>query len=168
MSDIKKRVEAAMLKHHSKLLPKTTKPRRNKSPERDVVKSLLAALNSRGFHVFRVESQSSYSAASGAYTQNHAPPGCPDILGTCPEGSSVYLEVKAPGRRSTLKEHQRDFLLQCIRRGGIGVCADSVQSFFEIYQAWLNSNRDAGVLISALPQKKVNGVKEKGQDAFGF
>ena len=154
MSNTKKRIQSSIERYSAKQLKQNKPSRKNKKPEQEVVKALLSWLQMNGFHAFRVESQAAYNPNSGHYTSSFAPTGCSDILGTTPCGRSLYLEVKAPGKRSTLKNHQRDFLLEGIRRGSLACCSDSVQHFQNLYDSWLLTDERSDLLTKDLPLSK--------------
>lgn len=153
MNDIKKRILSAVNNFNEKQLEtEKTESRQYTQREKPVVIELLKYLNSNGFHAFRVEA-SQYWTKDGA--DELAPVGCSDILGTCPNGRALYLEVKAPYNKTGLKDHQREFLEKTIDLGGIGVCSYSVEHFAGIYKTWLLTpdGDKINYLKSCLPQK---------------
>jgi hypothetical protein len=89
--------------------------------------------------------------------------GFADCVGVTPYfGVAAYIELKAPGRRSTLKPHQRDFLLGKISMGAFAVCIDSVELLSETYNEWLALRTEKyfdgakQYLIGRLPKIKEN------------
>lgn len=101
--------------------------RQNSKPEFEVKKAAMAWLRTNGFSCQVVESKGVYSIEHGRYTSGQTKAGTSDLFGCGPGGIAVYIELKAPGRRSTLKEHQRQFLIEKIQAGAFAVCADSVE-----------------------------------------
>jgi hypothetical protein len=81
-------------------------------------------------------------------------------MGITPNGQPVYVEFKAPNRRSTLRPKQREFLLSKIRCYGFAVVVDSVNRLRNFFHQWEKEismgGKDAGreFLVLALPQKK--------------
>lgn len=100
--------------------------RRNQKPEKEVERSVMGWLNANGFSCHVVESKAVFSKAAGRFIKGQTQAGVADIFGCAPDGTAVFLELKAPGRRSTLKVHQREFLLTKIMIGAFAVCVDSV------------------------------------------
>jgi len=56
-------------------------------------------------------------------------PGIADILGIMPDGKMLAIEVKAP--KGVLSDAQALFLSEIKLRGGVVVCARSVQDVIE-------------------------------------
>lgn len=109
---------------------------RNKAPEKTVVIQCMSWLRLHGFSCDIVESKAVFSQKIGRYVRGNLPPGFTDIVGCDGEGWGVFVETKAPGKRSTLKTHQAEFLCRKIHRGAFAACVDSVESLSAIYRAW--------------------------------
>lgn len=154
--DYKDRVRKAMEAHHAKQI-KTPRPSRkpNQKPELELQAKMISRLEKIGFFVFSVESKSVWSQSAGRYLNSQTVLGCSDILGIDQNGSFVAVEVKAPGRRSTLRAAQRIFLDKIISRNGFAVCSDSLEHLEKTYQAWLNldSHSQKDLLKKDLPKE---------------
>lgn len=60
-------------------------------------------------------------------TINVSKRGCPDIL-ACLDGRFIAIEVKAPGKLSTVTPIQQYQMLKIIDAGGVALAADSVDT----------------------------------------
>ena len=152
-------VEKALLKYHEKQLPKKKKSRKgpNKKPEKELVKHLLSWSKTHKIDLQVVESQNVYSQASGKYTQAQTKSGTPDLIGNSRTGLSVWIEAKAPGRLSTLRENQREFLVRKIRSNCFAVVVDSVDRLNTLYFNFLkfnNRKQAQEYLLFQLPKLK--------------
>ncbi|MCC6271585.1 MAG: hypothetical protein IT190_09940 [Microbacteriaceae bacterium] len=116
----------------------TLKPKRkNKTPEADFKKEAMAWLNSKGFSVHSIESKAVYSRAAGRYLRGQTDSGVSDIVGVTPIfGIACFIELKAPGKRSTLKLHQRQFLLGKIEKYAFSICTDSIDHLLNTFSRW--------------------------------
>lgn len=145
---------------------KTIKPK-NKKPEKELEKQMLPFLKSLGIFAWVVDSSAVYSASAGRYLYSQADVGCPDIIGVNHLGLFVAIELKSPGRRSSLKEHQRDFLTRLIQHNSFACCSDSVSHFSSLYSSWLTTpleNRQA-MLMQDLPKQRIElGAKPLFED----
>ncbi len=105
-----------------------------------------------GFDVDVVESKAVYSHAAGRFLEGQAEAGFSDIVGvTSYFGVGVWCELKAPGKRSTLKPHQRDFLLSKINKYAFALCADSIHGpngIETVYKEWMRL-RQTGMLMQS-------------------
>lgn len=144
------------------LEPKVGRKAKNDKPEFEFKKAAKRWLTANGFKCDVVESKAVWSKAAGDYLSGQARAGFSDLVGVTPYfGVACYIELKAPGKRSTLKPHQRDFLIGKIEAGAFGVCVDSVELLESLYSAWLNIRKSkvdlcvsADYLISWLPKIK--------------
>jgi hypothetical protein len=151
----KKRIEQSILKFNSNLVSvKSDRRQKNQKPEKEVQKKIIPLLKTLGIFANVVESKAVFSASSGRYISGQASAGFPDIVGINPAGFFVAVELKAPGKRSSLKSHQREFLLQVIALNGFACCTDSPENFLQTYNSWLNSPSEMrkDLLISSLPK----------------
>ncbi len=157
--DVKKRVEAAMLKHHKKQLPKQQSgPRDN--PEQRMVHELLKHMRKLGFTVDIVDS-STFDRQAGYHTQSVTRPGFSDIVGNSVDGVCIYIEAKAPGKRNTLRPAQREFLLEKINTNTFAVVCDSIQSFDVQWSSFMISVDRKRYLLDQMPAMTAN---EKRRD----
>lgn len=163
MSDYKARVQKAMEKYHEKQLPSQGPKRTNEKPEKAVEKEVLLHLRNKGWFVDVVESKAVFSSAAGRFLRGQAKVGFVDVVGCTHAGQFVAVELKAPGRRASLRIQQREYLLNVISRGGFACVADSVTFLENVYQTYLKSPRPE-TLIDLLPKKR----KLANQDSFSF
>lgn len=134
--DHRKSTLAAMNRYFTKQARKDSpKPKRapNKRPEKDLEKEVLVWLRDNGFSCHVIEAKATYNPKAGAYISAPVIKGMPDIVGCTPKGVACFIELKAPGRRSTLKPHQRNFLKTKITYGCFSVCVDSVAMLEKFY-----------------------------------
>lgn len=155
--DYKERVKQAIINHAKKNMPKTPRKTKNQSPEKLVQNECLHWLRLQGFDVYVIESKATYSQASQSYRSSSAMPGFSDIVGCDNNGMFLAIELKARGRLSTLKNHQRKFLVEKINRGGFAACVDSVDLLKSIYQKWsiLAGEPSKSFLLNCLPKEKL-------------
>jgi len=129
--------------------------KRNQSPEKDVEKQVMAEASRLGFDLHVIESKAVYSHKAGRYLRGQAEPGYSDLSGN--HGHiAVYIELKARGRRSTLSDVQRDFLLKKIKQGCFAGCVDSPEMFESLWETWLITPEidQIELLLNTLPVKK--------------
>lgn len=111
--------------------------RKNNKPEHEVKKAVMSWLVAHDFSCDVVESKAVYSEKADRYIRGQATAGFSDIVGVCPcFGVACYIELKAPGRRSTLRGHQKDFLVEKIQRQAFACVTDSIEHLEEIYFKW--------------------------------
>lgn len=163
MDDYKKRVQDALNKHALSQMPKTPKSgRRNKnqSPEKLVQNECLHWLRLQGFAVHVIDSKATYSLSSQTYRSSTVKPGFSDLVGCDNNGIFLAIELKAKGKLSTLKPHQRQFLEEKIKRGAFAVCVDSVDLLKTLYRNWnLVTGEPAKLyLLHSLPPKKESSL----------
>jgi hypothetical protein len=152
-NEFKKRIEAAMIKHHEKLLPNKPRARkRNDNPEARISLEIKNHLVALGWSVDIVESKAVFSASAQSYTHGKTRPGFSDICGNSPSGQAVYIEVKSKGRRSSIRPAQFDFLTEKIKTNAFAIVADSVEYVDRIYKAWLASPDKVSLLSNELPK----------------
>ncbi len=119
--------------------PKTVKKRtkKNKKPEKDLQnKEILPWLKRKGFDVTIVEAKSLFNPTLGRYVSSPAVPGFPDLVGNDIDGRAVFIELKAPGRRNSIRTMQYNFLLKKIKCSCFAVCVDSVDMLEKFYTEW--------------------------------
>jgi hypothetical protein len=157
----------ALLSYNKKQIKKSVKKKKKRTgvtPEKMVEKDVMHWLSTNGFSCNVVESKAVYSAQSGRYLRGQTDAGFPDICGCSPNGLGVFIELKAKGRRSTLKDHQRAFLIDKINRGAFAVCVDSVDCLRDISLKFKHSDHEARkeLLLNHLP------VKKKAKEELSF
>lgn len=140
MNNYQKRVQKAVLafeKRKAQEEARTQKPKKkNKSPERDLQKIILAHLNTHRWVVYSIEAKAVYSKSAGRYLNSQTTPGLADVVGSTPNGESCFLELKAPGRRSKLEDHQRAHLIKAIKSNAFAGCFDSLENILQTYSQW--------------------------------
>lgn len=125
--------------------------RKNKSPEKTVVKNILKTLRSAGFCLDVVEA-SNYDRIKQAVVHDiKVAAGYSDISGNDKLGFAVYIEAKAPGKRSSLRELQRMFLERKIKSGAFACVSDSDVHVVELYSKWIRLKLAASELSVLKP-----------------
>jgi hypothetical protein len=141
-----------------KVLPK--KKKKNTSPESDFVKSFLKFVKTLDgyFEIHTIEAKAVWNVEAGRYVNGQAESSFPDMVGNDKYGNVLYIEAKAPGKRSTLSLGQYEFLKRKIEMNCFAVCIDSVDLFKELYKKWLKGSGDSRkqLLINELPLSKKN------------
>lgn len=159
----KKSTIDAIAKFSEKQIKKqTTRKRRNGSPEKELEKRIKPVIQSLGIFAVVVESKAVYSAAAGMYLSGQTQAGFPDLVGLNNHGTFCAIELKAPGRRSTVRTHQSEFLLNVISRNGFACVTDSVEHFVGIYTKWIGANDEykKSILLADLPAASRDGMRQ--------
>jgi hypothetical protein len=145
--------------------------KKNKSPEKDIVKELLSVGKSLGMSLHVVESKATFSQATGRYTGSAMRAGIPDIIGCDADGFSVWIEAKAKGRKSTLRDNQREFLEKKISSNCFAVvldCAGMLESTYKIWKKIGRTDQRQSYLKGLLPTKRVSPQKNQIVEELGF
>lgn len=157
---IKKSIENKILKYHQKQLGQHSTSRtpraKNKKPEKDTQKQVMAWAKEMGLFLHVVDS-SSYDPILRRKGTSRAAVGFPDIVGNTALGHSVYIELKAKDRRSTLSEAQRLFLENKIQQNCFAVVVDSAARLAQYWKGYnsLKSDQDRQqYLADCLPSQK--------------
>jgi hypothetical protein len=141
--------EALMRQQSREAKRSVRRPRHNKKPEFEFKKIAVNWLADNDFKMNVVESKAVYNYAAGRYDHGQTEAGFSDLVGVTPYfGVACYIELKAPGKRSTLEIHQRDFLIDKIKVGAFCCCIDSVDILNEIYLGWLNLRKTQRFSVS--------------------
>lgn len=150
------RVKQAINKYLNKIDKKSKPSRKNKKPEKELESKVQAWCKSKGFQTWVVESKAVFSQSAGRYLTGQTDKGFSDIVGLNCDGLFVAIELKAPGRLSTLRSGQRVFLQEVITPGGFGIVTDSVDRLERIYQDFLKLPLELRrlFLLSQLPLEK--------------
>lgn len=129
---------ALMRFYKKQLKPKRTK-QKNSKPEFEFKKVAKRWLEDTGFSINVVESKAVWNHNAGGFIRGQTDAGFSDIVGVTPvRGVACYIELKAPGKRSTLKPHQFDFLVGKIDKFAFAICTDSLAHMEPLYNAWAN------------------------------
>lgn len=144
---------------------KRAKREKNESPEKAVEKEVVRWLASAGFCVSVVESKAVYSPSAGRYLRGQTEPGFTDICGVTPTGIGCFIELKAPGRKSTIRPAQVDFIQRKIKKNAFACCVDSFTDLADVYRTWSMLLKESDVraqefLISRLPKSKLNKIED--------
>lgn len=146
----KKALETFYRRHQEKLERESRPRRKNSNPEAQVVNAVMAWLKDNGFSCHVVESKATYSKAAGRFVRSKTTVGFSDITGATPNGLACYIEVKAVGRRGTLRASQRAFLMAKIQLGAFAVVVDSVRCLEQIWNAFEHRRKIGPQLAKAL------------------
>lgn len=135
--DYKSRIIKAINKFETKHTLVNDKPKRhNEKPEKEVERDVLLWLRKIDCFI-NVYDSAAQPDSYNNFKRVHVKTGTPDLIGCTAEGVFIAIELKAPGRRSTLKEHQRYFLNRVIKNNGFAACIDSVDRLRDLYNAWI-------------------------------
>jgi hypothetical protein len=152
--DYKKRVSNAINKFAKREL-KTKAPRKkNANLEGPVVLEIKNDLTKLGFNLNVVEAKAVWNTGAGAYMSGQVSPGFPDLCGNGPDGESVWIEVKAKGKRYTISPAQFHFLLAKIKQNCFAVCSDSSEYVIRVFNEWKTMDKvdRQNFLILELPK----------------
>jgi len=137
--------------------------RKNKTPEYDLQAEIIKTAKKDGFKFYITDSSARWSYEKEGYVSETFESGMSDLTGDR-DGLACYIEIKAPGKRSTLKPHQREFLMRKIGRGCFACCVDSYELITETWDKWRQSGNYSMVLIKCLPREPVS--RDKDDDLF--
>ena len=112
--------------------------RKNEKPEKIVEKSVTSWCKRHRIDVSIVECKGVYNSKTRTFLHGMTEPGYSDLSGNNEFGIAVYIELKAKGRRSTLRVKQDEFLRRKINYGCFAVVVDSAELLEEMYYGWLN------------------------------
>lgn len=163
--ELKDRIRTSILKFEQKqwdeINPRkkdgTTKKRnKNKRPEAEIVKAIKRWLKSNGFSVNTVEAKATFDPGTGRYLTGQVERGFSDILACDPRGFACYIEVKAPGKRAALAEHQREFLIDKIDHNAFAGVFDSADDLADAHAQFTDIRRGGksakAYLLGLLPK----------------
>lgn len=147
--------KAALMRYYEKQLNKNTgRKKKNGNPEKIVEKAVMEWAKNQGWFVGVFEAKSVYNKSAGVYISSTMEYGTPDILGISNNQTMVAIELKAKGRRSTLREAQRKYLIEVISRNGFAVVVDSVDLLAEYWRLFNGSFNKKATLLEWLPKEK--------------
>lgn len=149
----KESTKAALMRYYERQLPK--EKRKNEKPEKIVEAEVLAWCRSKEWFIQCFEAKSVFSEKQSRYISSTMKTGTPDLIGITNNGLFAAIELKAPGRRSTLRPKQRKFLIEIISRGGFAVCTDSVFLLSSFWEKFNHSENKKTYLLSILPKEKI-------------
>ncbi len=134
--------------------------RKNEKPEKIVERAVMAWCKKHGLDLSIVECKGVYNAKTNTYLHGMTEPGYSDLSGNNKLGMAAYVELKAKGKRSTLRLRQEEFLVRKIKAGCFAVVVDSEMLLHEYYYRWLqlrNENKLVEAqryLLEILPKKR--------------
>jgi len=108
----------------------------NDRPEKDLERLVMAWLDLNKFDCNVVEAKAAYNPKIKRYLGGPTIPGFSDIVGNTKDGIAVFIELKAPGKLSTISFDQYTFLKRKILHGCFATCVDSVDMLSTIYKNW--------------------------------
>lgn len=113
------------------------KRKRYKAPEKKAVREILDWAAEYGFDLDVIEASKYDRHMQSMGEEDKVPVGFSDLCGVDRFGFACYIEVKANGRRSTVRPHQLDFLIRKIKSGAFACVADSAKYAHELYHRWI-------------------------------
>lgn len=134
--------------------------KKNKKPEKIVEKQVTDWCKKHDLDVSIVECKGVYNSATNTYLHGMTEPGYSDLSGNNKYGMAVYIELKAKGRRSTIRLRQMQFLVRKIKAGCFAVVVDSPEILEEQYYQWFDLvmakriDEAKSYLLSVLPKKR--------------
>jgi len=168
--DRKKQVNAAMVRYYQRLdRENNPKPaRKNKSPERDTEAQVLSWCRQNDFHMHVVDSSRYDGFRKSLSKAQKAEVGFPDLCGNTGEGLSVWIELKAKDRRSTVSPAQRRFLEKKIEQQAFAVVvdkADRLDQYWRKYCSLKTPLEKKNYLIDCMPKQV---AKKSDPEGLGF
>ena len=167
MSDARDRIIRAIDKFSQKNdgLPKQNrKKKHNDNVEGPVCLAIKNHLKSIGWSVDIVEAKGVFNESAGQYAHGKTRPGFSDICGCMPNGIACYIEVKAPGKRSTMRPDQEHFLVEKISTNAFAIVADSVEYVMRVFNEWQSADNKKAYLLHELPSLAPRFKKMKNED----
>ena len=170
--DYKARVRSSLmnfLDKEAKQRDREGKPtRRNKTPEKDLQSEILKDCKKHGFELYITDNSAKWDNDAGRYViSTDFESGMSDLTGDR-EGKPCYIELKAPGQRATLRDHQRAFLTRKIDRGCFAIAADSWGMILRVFAGWQMENFSKHFLKNHLPSKRKQKKSQKPQGELPF
>jgi hypothetical protein len=133
-------------------MPKKNRKVKNDKPEAAVVLAIKNHFNALGWHLTIVEAKANYSVDAGRYMHGAVASGFSDLCGNTNDGVAVWIEVKAPGKRSSIRIEQHKFLIDKIATNSFAICADSIEYVERVYEEWRKSENRKALLLKELPE----------------
>jgi hypothetical protein len=127
------------------------KKKRNGTPEKLVEAKFKFFGHMNGWELDVIDSKAQFSAAAGVYKKSKAAPaGFADMVGFSHNLEPVYLELKAPGQRHTVRDDQLQFLVKKIVYGAFAIVTDDPAHMTKHYNEWLTFKKDKIYLLKLL------------------
>lgn len=141
--------------------------RKNDQPEKRVEKACLELMKSWGWQVEVYEAKATFSPQQQRWRSSSMKEGTPDVMGTMPDGTSLAVELKAPGQNAKLRDEQREFLIGRIKMNCFACVTDSTERLKTIFTKWNDLRYTTPLkaqeyLLEMLPKKreKMGWVKD--------
>lgn len=141
--------------------------RKNDKPEKRLQTDALHWMRTKGWSVNVFEAKSTYDPSRGRYISQSMKAGTLDIGGSTSEGIACVIELKAPGKLSTLRDNQRKTLHEKINSNNFACVVDSVHRLETMYTEWRRL-RDLGdaagaraYLVSMIPPESKSGLESE-------
>jgi hypothetical protein len=134
---------------------------RNSGPEKTITEpEVLAWANRAGMDLSVVDTSAVWNPMAGRYLRRQASESLPDLIGNYGP-TSVWIELKAPGKRSVINakgsRHQREFLIRKIKQGCFACVTDGEQHLRALFTRWVNApdiQEKVFILLNDLPQSR--------------
>lgn len=154
--DYKKRVKLAVdnwsIKQLKKDSPSLLTKKKNKTPEADFLKKLKKHIEeTHCWNLDVIDSKGQFSEDAQRYVYGKTRSGYSDMSGNMLNGLAVYIEVKAPGKRSTVREDQRIFLIEKINTNAFAIVTDSIEHFESMLEKFKRAENRKATLLKDLP-----------------
>jgi hypothetical protein len=158
----KSSVKLALARYYQKQMGDNSRSpkRKNEKPEKIVEREVTAWCHANNIDVSIVECKGVYNQKTNTFLHGMTEPGYSDLSGNNEYGTAVFIELKAPGRRSTLRPKQDDFLVRKIKMGCFACVVDSSKLLHEIYYSWYNYSscgliaESKRYLMSQMPKRR--------------
>ena len=133
---------------------------RKSGPEKQVELEIISWGSRNGFDLTVVDTSAVWNPMAGRYLSKQASESLPDMIGNY-GGLSVWIELKAPGRRCVINskssQHQRAFLMRKIKQGCFAVVSDGEAHLRSIWDKYRQASQfeKPAVLIADLPVERI-------------
>lgn len=128
---------------------------RNAKPEKQIEALFKVFAHKIGWSLDVIESKAQFSPAAGTYRKSQAAPeGFSDMVGISHDNTPVYIELKAKGKRNTLREEQARFLATKVCFGAFAIVTDDPEHCKLVWNQWEDSGRSKLFLLNLLNIKK--------------
>ncbi len=111
------------------------KKKSNVKTEKQIENEILQYLNLMGIFAFKFENNGVYDPVKKTFRMSFSKwkfKGVSDILGIMPNGRFLAIEVKRPGKLSTLTKEQKLFGEKILKMNGIWGCCTSISDAQEL------------------------------------
>lgn len=137
---------------------------RNSGPEKTIVEpDVLYWAKANGFDLSVVDTSAVWNPMAKRYLRRQASESLPDLIGNY--GSlSIWIELKAPGKRSSINVkssvHQREFLVRKIKQGCFAAVTDGSRHLGELWKKYKAAGffEKQKLLIGDLPVEKIKSL----------